>query len=271
MLQGITILIFALLSIEFGFSQKVMEDRLLAEEIAFFRAENDSMKTRCVIHKISILLEHNQIDERLFKEINRLDNNWVSQEEKGNLYWNISVVCHLLDEHYFYNAYAKRYLDIEGNSTELSLLNFLSVVKRDKVESEKRLEQLESSDSIFCSLRTLINANNHTSKYKVLARYGSLLLPGSGLMIAKETVKGITSLGLNTGTFFAVRYLLQNSLYINAAGWGMNLIQRFYLGGMSLTEKMITKKESKEKAHQAVQAEDALQKVLSKYPLEFRF
>jgi hypothetical protein len=50
----------------------------------------------------------------------------------------------------------------------------------------------------------------------------------------------------------------------------VNLIQRFYMGGITLTEKMIVEKEAKEKAHLALDGEDALLKVLAKYPLVFR-
>jgi hypothetical protein len=268
--QSIIAAILTALFTNFGLTQSQFEQQLLQEEMAYFYATNDSVRGRCVVEKIHLFIAENLVDDRLFAEVKRLDNEWVLEEEKNSLYWNISVVCYLMNEPYYYLKYAQRYRDCSTYAIEMDVLDFLACVKRDQAKANDILSKLVLQDSSLHQLSKLIDANVYESKFKVLARFGSVVLPGSGLFIAKEPIKGVTSFGLNTATFFAVRYLIQNSLYINSISWGMNLIQRFYLGGMALTEKMIGKKEAKEKAHLAAVAEDALKTVLLRYPLEFK-
>jgi len=270
MLRSIIILVLAINCIEFGFGQTEQEKQLLAVELEYFYATSDSLRTRCVVKKMNLFFSENQVNDRLFVEIQRLDNRWVLEEEKANVYWNICLASYLLDEPYYFLKYANRLKDLEGSSTQIELLDFLMQANKSESNAELQLANLVEKDSVFCDLNTLISASFYEYRFNDVARISSFIVPGTGLFVVKNPLKGLTSMGLNTASFFAIRYLVQNNLYINTVGWGVNLIQRFYLGGMSLTEKMIAQNEKKQKAHLAVEAENALLKVLEVYPLEFR-
>jgi hypothetical protein len=252
------------------FAQSTIEQKLLEEEMNYFEATSDSMRTVFALRKMDLFFSQNQVDERLFFEIKRLDNRWIPEVKKEDLYWNIALASYLLDERYYYLKYANRYKEITTSTIESEILEFLVYVKTNETSSRALLDNLELKDSSLIDLESLFDANYHESKNKSLVRIMAKIIPGSGLLLLKKPVKGITSMGLNTASFFAIRYLIQNTMYINTFAWGMNLVQRFYLGGIALTEKMITEKETKEKAHLALEGEDALLKVLTKYPLVFR-
>lgn len=270
MRRRIILVLLTILSINSVFAQSSFEQKLLEEEWNYFQADSDSLRTVFALRKTNLFFHQNEVDERLFYEIKRLDNRYVPEAQKENLYWNVALASYLLDERYYYLKYANRYKELAGSTVEMDLLEFLVHVKLNETESQKMLDSLQAKDSAFSDLAYLLEANNHESKHKNLVRVMAKIIPGSGLLILKKPVKGVTSMALNTATVFALRYLIQNNMYVNTFAWGMNLIQRFYMGGIALTEKMIVEKEAKEKAHLALDGEDALLNVLAKYPLVFR-
>ncbi|MGJ8661285.1 MAG: hypothetical protein ACSHXL_04550, partial [Bacteroidota bacterium] len=70
----------AVLYINFGFAQNEFEKKLLDQELAYFHASSDSVKSRCVLKKMNLYFSQNVVDERLFFEIKRLENDWILEE-----------------------------------------------------------------------------------------------------------------------------------------------------------------------------------------------
>ena len=53
-------------------------------------------------------------------------------------------------------------------------------------------------------------------------------------------------------------------------GWGSNLITKFYIGGLNLTEKTVLFREAYKKEKLATNCELQLKNILEKYPLKMK-
>jgi hypothetical protein len=90
-------------------------------------------------------------------------------------------------------------------------------------------------------------------------------------MLALNKPKQATaSLLLNAGVAFMVYELIKSNLYFNAAALGLMLTQKFYLGGIKLTDKLYNDSIINKKATAAQKCEIDLKKLFEMYPLNFK-
>lgn len=253
-------------------SQKSLDSSLLILEEKIYREEKDTLINQLILEKVRLLLDEQELDTRILFEIKRVKPSLIIGKAKIDFLWNASIISYLTGETYSSLHYFDLYQNLKVDTTiQNTLLSFLVYSGYNNAKADLYLNQLIQRDSTFNTLNCFNEVQAYELKHKKMYGILSMILPGAGLILNQEYRKGITSLGLNTASVFAISWFYQQNVYLNMFGWGSNLITKFYIGGLSLTDKTVINKESMKKEKLATSCELQLKKVLEKYPLNFKY
>jgi hypothetical protein len=268
----IYLILFICLCINSFFSQESLDSKLLTIEEKIYTEINDTMANDLVIEKVNLLLKEEKYDDRILNEIKRVKINLMNNEiVKSSFLWNASLISYLNAETYTSLYYFNLYQNLENDSSiQVTLLNFLINSGYNDLKADEYLNKLIIQDSLFNSLVCFNEVQRYELKHKKVYGVLGMLLPGAGLIVNKEYRKGVTSMGLNTATVLAITWFAKQNLYLNMFGWGSNLITKFYLGGLNLTEKTVLLREASIKEKLATNCELQLKYIVEKYPLELK-
>ena len=252
-------------------SQESLDSKLLKLEEKIYEEINDTIVTDLLIEKVNLLMLEESYDNRILSEIKRVNTNLISDSIKSVFLWNASLISYLNNETYTSLFYFNLYQNLEiDSSTENTLLNFLINTGYNDTKADFYINELIHKDSLFNSLICFKEVQKYELKHKKMYGVLGMILPGSGLIANHEYRKGITSMGLNTATVFAITWFAKQNLYLNMFGWGSNLITKFYIGGLNLTEKTVLFREANKKEKLATNCELQLKNILEKYPLKMK-
>ena len=253
------------------FSQNLLESKLLNLEEKIYEEENDTIINDLKIDKVNLLIENKVVSSRVLSEIKRTNSTLFKNANKSNFFWNSTILFYLNDDTYnalyYLNLYEKSTID---TCTQLLILKFLINTGYNKDQSDSYLSILSSKDSLFLSFKCFNEVQEYEMRRKRIYGILGMIIPGSGLIANHEYKRGIMSLALNTGSVFAITWFFQQNMYLNMFGWGSNLITKFYIGGLNLTDKRVELNEFGKKEKLATNCELQLKTVLEKYPLNFK-
>jgi hypothetical protein len=273
MLKNITILIILLHYTNYLFSQQNFDSELLRLEQKIYNEENDTVKADLILQKINLYFTQNSADGRALNETERCDWTLIKDSAyQSNYLWNLTLLNLLQKRYNRAINYYENYIKIKTNDTTIhtKLLGALIYMNLDSIKLKNYLEQQHFEIALvdnFTCYQKILNVNQ---KNKNMYLAASAVLPGSGLLALIKPKQGITSLLLNAGVAYTVFELINNNLYFNAVAIGLMLTQKFYLGGIKLTNKLFDEKINHKKAVIAQQCELDLKKLLEQYPLNFK-
>lgn len=263
-------ILFVLLCTNFLSSQVDFKQQLLDLELARYQSSNDSLKSQLAFQKMGLYIDSNAHELALMDEIKRVESKYLDSSQQIAFYWNASVAAYLMDESYLFTHYIVEYKRRSQDSAiHLRLLEYLVFHLIDPDRGKRAFSDLIDADSTLGCLSCLMEIQEFEIKNRWFKSNIGLVVPGLGLMLSGNILKGMTSVALNSLSFFAVRYLIQGSLYINAVAWGNNLFSKFYLGNLRLTEIMVNKREIQKRQRLANECEPFVQMSLMKYPIHF--
>ncbi|MBI1838187.1 MAG: hypothetical protein HYR91_13070 [Flavobacteriia bacterium] len=246
---------------------KSIEYKLLELEEAYFQSDNDSLKNLILFEKTNIYIENNQITNELLNEIKRVNYKSLNDSLQYIFLWNASLSAYLLKDQYYTIHFLDLY-ETNFNSTkkEFQLLKLLAYSDFDSSTVNTIIKIFPE----FNCLKCIENSNLYELKSKKTYTTLAFLIPGTGLIANQNYVKGLIALSINTLSFFSIRWLYLNRLYINMISWGGNFIGKFYFGNVVLTKKELRKKELKKQKKLTTECELQLKLILEKYPLMFQ-
>lgn len=253
-------------------SQISFQDRLLELEYALFKSNSDSVQAQIRFEKTMVYVRNNSLSKEAFIEFKRTDYKLlVDSSLKSKFLWNGALVSFLNNETYQALFFMDKYEQAtQDTSVEKQFLHFLIQANYSQIEANNRIQKLVQSDTAFAQLTCILETQDYALKHKEFKKIMAYILPGSGLLLNGNYGKGITSMTLNTGTVFAVSWLLKQNLTFNAVAWGSNLIIKFYLGGINLTSKSIDNKEKSLQKKRANNCALLVNDLMTKYPLHYK-
>ena len=271
MLKNITILIILLHYTNSLFSQQNFDSELLRLEQKIYKEVNDTIKADLILRKINLYFKQNNTDNGALNETERCDWTLIKDSTaQSNYLWNLTLLNLI---HKRYNRalnYYENYIKTNDTTIHTKLLGALIYMNLDSTKLKNYLDQqnfeIGMGNNFTCYQKTL----NVTQNNKNIYLAASAIFPGSGLLALNKPKQGITSLLLNAGVAYTVFELINNNLYFNAVAIGLMLTQKFYLGGIKLTNKLFDEKINHKKAAIAQQCELELKKLFEKYPLNFK-
>jgi len=272
MRQIITSLIILTICTGKIFSQLGFDDKLLQLEEKIFRSTSDSEKADICLGKIDLYLKNKDYSTQLFLEIKRINYKTLTNyNDRVRYLWNSAIVAKLNHEWNYAAFYYNRYYEITNDTSISSLLLEVLVNNgNDSVIFNQLIKRLEHIDKQFDCVNCLADVLYYEKKHRNAYLLASAILPGMGSALNGYTVKGITSLMINTLSAYAIYAMIQNNLYLNAIFWGSGLALKFYAGNILLTNTLFDKSGSHTKSMLADKCEHAIGLVLSKYPIEFK-
>lgn len=273
MLKNIIILIILLHYTNCLFSQQNFDSELLRLEEKIYNEVNDTAKAAIILQKINLYFTQNKSDNRVLNEIERCD--WTLIKDsvtQSNYLWNLTLLNTI---HKRYNRavnYYENYTKINTKDTTIhtKLLGGLIYMNLDSTKLKNYLScqnfEIAVVNNFTCYQATL----NISKKNKNMYLIASGVLPGSGMLALNKPKQATASLLLNAGVAFMVYELIKSNLYFNAAALGLMLTQKFYLGGIKLTDKLYNDSIINKKATAAQKCEIDLKKLFEMYPLNFK-
>jgi hypothetical protein len=266
----ITIISIVLLCTDFCFSQQQFDVQLMEMEKSIFLAKDSASKHELLVQKIQYLIESDSIDQKLQREIERVDPNYLSDSLREIFTWNAMLVSFFNKEISLTVYYIESFEKLSNEpSTGFLALKYLTYLEYDSSVAYQIQPILIAKDSIFLGLSCIEEIKEYEIRHKKFKQFASIV-PGFGMMLNGNVGKGLISMSLNTATIFAISYLIKGNLIVNSIGWGTNLVTKFYLGNVNLTRKLIDKKELTQKNKLAQTCELKMEEIFNKYPLEFR-
>ena len=242
--------------------------RLMQLEFSIFLQNNDSIKRLLKYQKINLcILKQNYY--KAYEEVKRINDS----EEKDSLLkrlllWDKTLLCYLNDD--IFQAYQNynNYINYTKDSSISSLIMGWLICRDLGFEDSKEFEiAILKRDSSFQKIFSLKMHKKNELKYK-LAKISSWVLPGMGMFILGYPIKGISALIVNTSWEVGVIILIQNQLFFNAAFWSILWgVQKFYMGNVRLTKKIISYKETQNLKDIRKQQHAIMKEVLIKYPI----
>lgn len=244
---------------------------LLQKESAFFYAKNDTLKQVFLVQKLRLHLKNNSLGKTAFDEVKRVRINALPDSLKAAFYWDVSVLAYLNHEEVYALNFLEKYTSFtRDTSVNVYVLNYLISYSSPSELSLAKWNKLLATDTSLACLKCLEEVEAYQAKHKRLKTTLALLFPGSGLIANGNVGKGLISLALNAATFFALRFTIQQQVWLNAIMWGTNLGGKFYFGGYKLTSNKVILKESLERKKLATLCELNVLSVLERYPLNFQ-
>lgn len=271
MLRIIIPVLFCINCISHILGQVDFNSHLMELEKEYYDAKNDTIKNLLVIKKIDLYLSENKTSQEVLHEVKRVDYSMLPNSDLHSFLWNASLIAYFNKDTYYSLHYIDEYAAVSGDSSvEMKILKLMIYSAYDTTIAADIIQDLTLLDSNFSCLNCLIEIQQYELKHKSFLKNTSFFIPGMGMLLNGNVLKGSTSLLLNTGTVFAIRWLLQQNLYVNMISWGSNLAMKFYAGNIQLTKKLIDKKEDKQRKKLADNCELLTQKIVSEFPLFFR-
>lgn len=268
MLQAIirTLIICSFTTVGYGQSSAI--DTLLSFERRIFLA-TEQEKDLLLFQKLTYQLSQDIVDSTTLITANRIKYKHLPDSVRSRFLWNAALIAYFNSDKNLGLLYWKRYQKEESDSTTPTLfLGYLLSHQLDTAQHNLLLSQLVQRDSAFLNYENLANAS-YAVKAKKFKEVVSFIVPGTGLMLNGNVGKGALALGINSGIFFVLRYMIMHHAWINTALWGTNLIGKFYFGNVRLVQKEITKKEDRKKQKRTQKSALALSELLEKYPINF--
>lgn len=273
MRKNTCILIILLIYTSCLFGQNSSDSLLLSIEKQIYSSNNDSVKTNLLLKKLNIYFIKKESSDLVLSEIERLDVSFIADSFEAKKYlWNASLM-HLLQKKYWKAShFLNQYQSYQTNDTSLNVELFKAIIfmNTDSSKLTEHIQKIEIKDSLFHALMCYNSLINYKKKSKNSYLISSAFIPGSGMLALKKPQQAITSFILNTASLYAIYSLAQNNLYLNAVTWGLTLGQKFYGGGLKLTEKIFTDTENKFRYQLSCHCEEGLNTLLNKYPLDFK-
>ena len=265
-------LLISILCINCTFSQNNFNSKLLSLELSAYNSNNDSLKNDFIIQKIDLYLRNNIQNIEVLNEVRRINFSYLKDTaQKSNLLWNSALIAYLNDDIYYSLFYLNQFELLSQDSTiETQLLKTLVYSQYNPKISAELVQDLVLKNTDFTCLECLSKIEENRLKHSLWIKRSSYIFPGLGMCFTGNGVKGVTSMALNTSTFFAVRWLFQNHLYLNMFAWGSNLIVKFYIGNIKLTQKLIDKKESSFRGRKASECSITIASILDRYPFQYK-
>jgi hypothetical protein len=268
-------IIFILLTITIFIPNLRAEDslvfKLISLEKVYFTSKSNHEKTLIAFQKLKLLLLNNYLDEKCITEIDRIEEDYLPNFEKENFLWNASLINYINKNNskavYWFERYQEYTLD---SSIESLLFSSLVYSELNNKKSIISLNQLAKTDTSFNCLFCLNDEEYSNNKNKRIKIISSAIFPGLGMILNGNIIKGLTSTLLNTSSILFVIYSLKNKSYINAPGWGISFLQKFYTGNLKLTEKLIEEKQNIKYINKSNQCRKSWVKILENYPLKIK-
>ncbi len=257
--------------INFVNGQNDVESRLMLLEKEYFISENDTVRNQILVSKIEFLLIDNVVSPRVLEEVKRVEYDFLEEKQQRDFLWNAALISYLNKDTYYALYFLDRYEE-ECNdvSTEKELLKLLIYVSYDTSKAQQIIDTISKIDKDLNCLNCLNYIQNVESKHQKFAEIISYIIPGSGMLLQGDLLKGSTTLALNTTVVLIIRWMFLQHQYLNMISWGTNLIQKFYLGNIRLTQRMIENKNNRIRKKAADSCQANLENILKQYPLEFK-
>jgi TM2 domain-containing membrane protein YozV len=237
----------------------------------YFTSTNNQEKTLIAFQKLNLLLLNNIQDEQSIIEIDRIESEYLSSSDQLIFFWNASLINYINKNNskavYWFERYQESSMD---SSNETFLLSALIYSDYNSEKFNVSLVELAKRDSIFNCLSCLKKEKKSNEKNKKIKIISSSIIPGLGMMLNGDVIKGITSTVLNASSIVLTNYLILNKSYFNALGWGFSLWLKFYTGNLKLTEKLIDKKQNNKLNEELNHCKIYWMKLLENYPIKIK-
>ncbi|MEQ1734524.1 MAG: hypothetical protein ABL940_12685 [Bacteroidia bacterium] len=273
MKKNIISLIILLLCTNTLRAQAPNDSLLLSIEKKLYTQPNDTLKAELILQKANVYFNNGVVNDALMQELQRLD--WWLIKDSTTLstyFWN-GALANALHKNYVYaDNFLNKYKAYNPKDTALNVL-LLSALININLDNDKLLNDIKNNpkyDTLLSVFLCYQSTLQYTKKHKQAYLVASGIVPGAGMVALRKPVKGFNSLVLNTASAFAVYSLLQSNLYFNAAALGITLIQKFYLGGLRLTERTFNERETAARYVIASQCQINIKQLLVKYPINFK-
>lgn len=252
------------------FGQSDYEAQMLKLEQVVFLEGNDSIANESFLKKFNLSLSQSDF-KRSFTELRRVNDSYINDSaQKADFYWNASLVSKLSGDPEYANIYHDLYLKITSDSSYASLLLGLLIKEELDTAVFNDFWTIVKEDSVFNCFDCLADVNSFKIKRKGAYIAASRLVPGLGTILAGDLFNGIGSILTVGGSGVGVYYLFTNQLYWGTGIWGYLFLVRFYKGNVNLTKDKIIKLEQKKRNNLEKGCHEEIQKVLIKYPIDFR-
>jgi len=246
--------------------------KLISLEKSYFLSDSNYEKTLIAYQKFNLLILNNVQDEQSILEIDRIEYDYLLSSEQIKFFWNAALINFLNDKKIKAIHFFERYQEISlDSSNEMLLLSALIYSDFNHIKSTVSLVELSKRDTVFKCLSCLQKDEYANEKSKKLKIISSAFIPGLGMILNGDVIKGLTSTALNASSIILINYLILNQSYINALSWGFSLGLKFYTGNLKLTESLIDKKQNKKLKMESVYCKNKWQIILDNYPLKFKY
>ncbi|MFI5150558.1 MAG: hypothetical protein ACHQRM_12545 [Bacteroidia bacterium] len=272
MLRTIIVLIALITCIPESGAQDDFASALLKLEKKAYACKSDTEKAGYYLQKMDLYLQHLSYTGQALGETRRIPFGLLKDRETQNRFlWNAALLSQMNKETDFALFYYNRYKENTGDSSGTSaLLEILIHAERDTVAVSAMLRKLTARDTGFSCLSCLNKTASFELKHRGWYVFSSMLVPGLGTALEGYPLKGMNSLLINAAIIYGVVALVQSKDYIAAALIGAGLGLKFYSGNIKLTKRLFYEKEMRKKSLLATQCRQAMEKLLKKYPLQFR-
>jgi hypothetical protein len=226
-----------------------------------------------MVQKMDLMMKNKSDNDLILKNCKRIDDQFISDSvEKSRFLWNASVLAYLENDLYYALHTIKEYQHVSNDSSlTCESLRFFIYSNYDTEKTKIIVADLIQRDSIFEAYECYSNAQAYEVRQIQFKKALSYILPGSGMIVNGNWAKGLLSTSLNSASGLAIYYLISNHLYINSLAWGSNLIMKFYIGNINLTEKLINQKQVFRQKKLAKKCELSINECLLKYPINYKF
>jgi len=271
MFRIIILSFLCLFCIEGFHAQMDISSSLLKLEQEIYTSESDSISNDLIVQKIGLYLKNGDHSNSVLQEFKRLNFTNVDSLERSRLFWNATLIAYFNEDvfHalYYFEHYEKNSKD---TTVEKEILKILIYANYNSAYSLELVKDLTLKSSNFQCLECLAEVRNYEMKHKLFKQKIAYFIPGMGLLLNGNGLKGATSILLNASTAIAIRWMFLNTVYFNMIGWGSNLLVKFYIGNINLTSKMTTSKEEKIRSKKSIDCSNVVFNLLEAFPLEYR-
>ena len=272
MLKNTLTLIILLLYTSRLFGQHNTDSLFVCLEKQVFEATCDTVKTELIFKKATLYFEADRYDSLLLNETDRID--WHLLKNKSDcsrFLWNASLAKLLQQRYTKAEFYFNLYTELHDNDSDSLKIKVLSALIFMPLNHSKLVTLIgQTNDSLIHALTCYQDVLNYHKKGKNLFVLSSSIIPGSGMIAVNKPKQCFTSLTLNAATVYFIYTLAQHNLYVNAITWGFILGQKFYLGNLALTQKLVEEAEAKQRQVLATGCENTVFQLLKKHPLTYK-
>lgn len=267
-----TIIILVLIAVCIDLNgQRNMVDSLVYLESKVYQSKSRREKLPYLVAKFQLYLDQQEYSESGMREAQRIDGTLLDSAQAVAFYWNVALYSYIVKDFKNSKVNLQLYRDVRNEkTTEEILLSYLTEVHLDSTKAQAYLKELLVVDTTFECLECIEETMDFTGKNARPYVISSAIVPGSGMMLNGNIGKGLVSMGIHSGIVIAVVAMLRMNVMVNAIAWGLALTQKFYLGNLKLTRKLVEKSNKSVKNRLGQECERDLEVVLSAYPMGFK-